>query len=77
VLLRELRERGYAGSYTILTDWLRPQRESARVVAVRRFETPIGHQAQVIDIDGEKQNRKCTTSEIMPFARRRHALIWR
>jgi len=47
VLLRELRERGYGGGYTILTDWLRPQRESARVVAVRRFETPIGHQAQV------------------------------
>ena len=47
VLLRELRQRGYAGSYTILTDWLRPQRESARTVAVRRFETPIGHQAQV------------------------------
>jgi transposase len=47
VLLRELRKRGYAGSYTILTDWLRPQREAARVVAVRRFETPIGHQAQV------------------------------
>ncbi len=60
VLLRELRKRGYAGSYTILTDWLRPLRESARVVAVRRFETPIGHQAQVdwghlgaIDIDGK------------------------
>ena len=47
VLLRELRKEGYAGSYTILTDWLRPQRESAWVVAVRRFETPIGHQAQV------------------------------
>jgi transposase len=63
VLLRELRECGYAGSYTILTDWLRPQRESARVVAVRRFETPIGHQAQVdwghlgtIDINGQRQN---------------------
>ena len=42
VLLRELRERGYGGGYTILTDWLRPQRESARVVAVRRFETPPG-----------------------------------
>ena len=63
VLMRELRERGYAGSYTILTDWLRPQRESARVVAVRRFETPIGHQAQVdwghlgsIDINGVSQN---------------------
>ena len=30
VLLRELRQRGYVGGYTILTDWLRPQRESAR-----------------------------------------------
>src|SRR3989441_8740723 len=28
VLLRELRERNYAGSYTILTDWLRPQRDA-------------------------------------------------
>jgi transposase len=47
VLLRELRQRNYQGGYTILTDWLRPQRESARVVAVRRFETPPGKQAQV------------------------------
>ncbi len=47
VLLRELRERGYAGGYTILTDFLRPQRQAAWTVAVRRFETPAGHQAQV------------------------------
>ena len=47
VLLRELRQRGYAGGYTILADWLRPQREAARVVAVRRFETAPGEQAQV------------------------------
>ncbi len=47
VLLRELRERGYAGGYTILKGWLQPQRESAQVVAVRRFETPPGKQAQV------------------------------
>jgi len=47
VLLRELRERNFTGSYTILTDWLRPQRRSARTVAVRRFETPAGKQAQV------------------------------
>jgi len=47
VLLRELRERNYAGSYTILTDWLRPQRSATRVVAVRRFETAPGKQAQV------------------------------
>ncbi len=61
VLMRELRERGYQGGYTILTDWLRPQRQAASVVAVRRFETPPGHQAQVdwghlgkIDIDGKE-----------------------
>jgi transposase len=42
VLLRELRQRGYGGGYTILTDWLRPQRGAAWVVAVRRFETPPG-----------------------------------
>ena len=47
VLLRELRQRNYSGGYTILTDWLRPQRGSARVVAVRRFETAPGKQAQV------------------------------
>jgi transposase len=47
VLYRELRQRGYAGGYTILTDWLRPQRQAARVVAVRRFETPPGKQGQV------------------------------
>ena len=40
VLLRELRQCNYTGGYTILTDWLRPQRTTAQVVAVRRFETP-------------------------------------
>ncbi|MDO9080917.1 MAG: IS21 family transposase [Desulfuromonadales bacterium] len=47
VLYRELRQRGYQGGYTILTDWLRPQRQAACVVAVRRFETPPGRQGQV------------------------------
>lgn len=47
VLLRELRERNYTGSYTILMDRLRPQRSAARVVAVRHFETAPGKQAQV------------------------------
>lgn len=47
VLLRELRQRGYSSCYSILTDWLRPQRKDAFVVAVRRFETPPGKQAQV------------------------------
>ncbi len=47
VLLRELRERSYDGGYTILTDWLRPQRQQAETIAVQRFETPPGKQAQV------------------------------
>lgn len=47
VLLRELKERGYQGSYTILRQYLQPQRKEAHTVAVRRFETPPGHQAQV------------------------------
>lgn len=62
VLMRELRDRNYQGGYTILTDWLRPQRKEARVVAVRRFETPPGKQAQVdwghlgsITDDGEQR----------------------
>ncbi len=46
VLMRELRERNYSGGYTILTDWLRPQRQQAESMAVRRFETPAGKQAQ-------------------------------
>jgi transposase len=62
VLLREVRERGYKGGYTLLTDWLRPQRAAAYAVAVRRFETPPGKQAQVdwghlgtITINGEEE----------------------
>lgn len=62
VLLRELRERGYKGGYTLLTDWLRARRTSAYAVAVRRYETPPGKQAQVdwghlgtITINGEQE----------------------
>jgi len=47
VLWRELRQRGYAGGYTVLTDWLRPQGKAARVAAVRRFETTPAEQAQM------------------------------
>ena len=47
VLFRELRERNFSGGYSTLTEWLRPQRKDALTVAVRRFETPPGKQAQV------------------------------
>jgi transposase len=49
VLLRELRDLGYAGGQTILGDYLRPQRDASRaqIAAVRRFETAPGRQGQV------------------------------
>jgi transposase len=62
VLLRELRKLGYQGGYTILKDWLQPQRAAGMATAVRRFETPPGKQAQVdwghlgyLNTDGEKR----------------------
>lgn len=62
VLLREIRALGYAGGYTILKDWVQPQRKAAQTQAVRRFETPPGKQAQVdwghlgyLEADGKSQ----------------------
>src|SRR2546421_11187038 len=42
VLLRELRERNYAGGYTILTGWLGAQRSAGRGVGGRGLETGPG-----------------------------------
>jgi transposase len=47
VLFRELKERGYDGSYTRVKAYLHPRREAAWTAVVRRFETPPGQQAQV------------------------------
>ena len=47
VLLAEIKQRGYEGQYTVVRQWLKPLRQQASMVAVRRFETPPGHQAQV------------------------------
>jgi len=46
-LLRELRDRGYAGGYTAVTDFLRDVRPQASQGFEVRFETPPGEQAQV------------------------------
>jgi transposase len=46
-LHRELRELGYTGSYSVLTDFLRDIRPPAAPEFERRFETPPGRQAQV------------------------------
>ena len=47
VLLRELRERGYAGGYTILKELVHPLRRRPPVQGTMRFETAPGEQAQV------------------------------
>lgn len=47
VLLRELRERGYTGGYTILKDHLMLQRPLPVAAPVVRFETAPGEQMQV------------------------------
>lgn len=66
VLFRDLKQRGYEGGYTTLKDYLAPKRRAAREVAVRRFETPPGHQAQVdwghlgeLKTPDGKQNLSC------------------
>ena len=46
-LLREIREHGYAGGYTAVTDFLREVRPSPTPAFEVRFETPPGEQAQV------------------------------
>jgi transposase len=46
-LLRELKELGYPGAYTAVTDYLRDVRPAADPRFELRFETPPGEQAQV------------------------------
>ncbi len=46
-LLREIRQMGYAGGYTAVTDFLREVRPAAPRPFERRFETPPGRQAQM------------------------------
>lgn len=46
-LLREIRELGYDGGYTAVTDFLREVRPPRQTQFERRFETPPGKQAQV------------------------------
>lgn len=48
VLLREIRQQGYTGGYTILKDFVRPfRRRVAASQSTMRFETAPGEQAQV------------------------------
>ena len=64
VLLRELRELGYQGSYTVLKDYVKPRRLPRQPKATLRFETKPGEQAQVdwgsltyVSRDGSRRRR--------------------
>jgi len=46
-MLREIKERGYTGSYTIVKDFIRQVKGAKPKPAFVRFETPPGEQAQV------------------------------
>ncbi len=46
VILQILQERGYAGGYTILRDYIQPKRPLRAGLATVRFETPPGWQLQ-------------------------------
>ena len=61
VLIRGLRERGFDGGYTILTDWLRPQlglpehfgmgREDADNVARTRHTSKTSHKPRTVECE--------------------------
>ena len=47
--MREIRRLGYEGSYTTVTDYVRPYRQRREPKAAVRTETRPGEQAQVMD----------------------------
>jgi transposase len=65
-VLREIKERGYPGSYTILKDYIRELKGVKPKPAFVRFETPPGEQAQMdwsdfgyIEFDGKRTKLSC------------------
>lgn len=56
-LFRELRERGYTGGYTAVTDFLRDVRPPAINGFEIRFETPPGE--QLVWLNGMPSSKRC------------------
>lgn len=78
-LLREIRAEGYEGGYTILKDYLTSVRPVKQPLAVYRYETKPGHQAQVdwgecgeAFLDGKNRKLYCF-SMILGYSRMRYA----
>lgn len=60
MLLRLLKEQGYAAGIALITHYVKPRQPPRQAPAVQRYETKPGYQAQVdwkiceyIDVDGE------------------------
>ena len=65
-ILREIEERGYPGSYTILKDYVRQVKGAKPKPAFVRFETAPGEQAQMdwsdfgwVEFDGQRRKLWC------------------
>jgi len=78
-LLREIRAEGYDGGYTILKDYLTLVRPVKQPLAIYRYETKPGHQAQVdwgecgeAFLDGKNRKLYCF-SMILGYSRMRYA----
>ena len=78
-LLREIRAEGYEGGYTILKDYLISVRPIKQPLAVYRYETKPGHQAQVdwgecgeAFLDGKNRKLNCF-SMVLGYSRMRYA----
>ena len=75
----ELRKKGFQGSYSLMKQYSRPMRNDRKILAVYRYETDPGKQAQVdfgefgyMEIDG-KRRKLYTFSMILGYSRMRYA----
>jgi transposase len=59
VLLRELRERGYTGGYTMLKIFVAGLKPKQTVATVTRFETRPGEQISSVEAHQEIRMRRC------------------
>ena len=77
-IYEELRKKGFQGSYSLVKQYSRPMRNDRKILAVYRYETDPGKQAQVdfgefgyMEIDG-KRRKLYAFSMILGYSRMRY-----